>query len=157
GVLPDELVDAAAEAGQVLSSLRIGVVPNEKARQVMPNVRFSISPYGLTEGYGPFAVTSPADPDDRRSTCGRMLEGNELRVVDPGTGLDVKPGEVGEAWLRGIVTRGYWNNPEENKRTIDSDGWFRSGDLVSVDDEGYVSFVGRLKLMLKVGGENVSI
>ncbi len=53
--------------------------------------------------------------------------------------------------------RGYWDKPEETARALDSDGWLHSEDLVSIDADGYVTYVGRLKLMLKVGGENVSI
>lgn len=158
GVLTHEVVDAALETGRVLSSLRVSHLPNEDARKVMPNVDFTISPFGLTETYGPAGVTSPTDPADRRlSTSGRMLEGNELRVVDPETGRDVDPGQVGEAWIRGNVMRGYWNKPEETARAIDPEGWLHSEDLVSIDMDGYVTYVGRVKLMLKVGGENVSI
>jgi fatty-acyl-CoA synthase len=157
GVLTHEVVDAALGEGRVLTSLRVAHLPNDDARKVMPNVNFTISPFGLTETYGPAAVTSPTDPEDkRRTTSGRMLDGNELRVVDP-TGRDVGPGEIGEAWIKGNVMRGYWNKPEETARAIDEDGWLHSEDLVSVDAEGYVTYVGRVKLMLKVGGENVSI
>jgi fatty-acyl-CoA synthase len=59
--------------------------------------------------------------------------------------------------VRGNIMRGYWNNPEQTARALTADGWLRSEDLVCIDDDGYVSYVGRLKLMLKVGGENVSI
>jgi fatty-acyl-CoA synthase len=86
-----------------------------------------------------------------------VLDGNELRVVDPETGLDAEPGMTSEAWLRGNIMRGYWNNPEQTARAIDDNGWLHSEDLISVDAEGYITYVGRLKLMLKVGGENVSI
>jgi len=148
----------AAQQGRQLRSVRIGDISSEVARQVLPNATFTFRPFGLTETYGPAAVTSPDDPLERRNTaCGRMLEGNELRVVDPDTGLDVPPGATGEAWLRGNIMRGYWNNPEQTARALTEDGWLRSEDLVRIDDEGYVSYVGRLKLMLKVGGENVSI
>jgi fatty-acyl-CoA synthase len=157
GVLAHEVVEAAIDTGRVLSSLRVAHLPNEDARKVMPNVTFSISPFGLTETYGPAAVTSPSDPPDKHTTGGRMLEGNEVRVVDPQTGREVEAGEVGEAWIRGNVMRGYWNKPEETARAIDADGWLHSEDLVTVDRDGYITFVGRMKLMLKVGGENVSI
>ena len=86
-----------------------------------------------------------------------MLEGNQIRVVDPETGRDVAPGGVGEAWVRGNVMRGYWNKPEETAAVLDADGWLHTEDLVSLDADGYVSYAGRLKLMLKVGGENVSV
>ena len=157
-VLSKEVCEVASQQGRQLPSVRIGDISSEIARQVLPNATFSFRPFGLTETYGPAAVTSPADSLERRNTtCGRMLEGNELRVVDPDTCLDVLPGETGEAWVRGNIMRGYWNNPEQTARALTADGWLRSEDLVRIDDDGYVSYVGRLKLMLKVGGENVSI
>jgi fatty-acyl-CoA synthase len=158
GVLAQEVVAAAVETGRVLPSLRVSHLPNDDARQVMPNVTFTIVPFGLTETYGPAAVTSPDDPAEKRlTTSGRMLEGNTVRVVDPETGHDAGAGEVGEAWIRGNVMRGYWNKPDESRRAIDQEGWLHSEDLVKVDADGYVTYVGRVKLMLKVGGENVSI
>ncbi|OHV59556.1 AMP-binding protein [Pseudofrankia sp. BMG5.36] len=158
GVLPAEVARAAIEDGRDLSSLRIAAVPNEEARRVMPNVTFTFVPFGLTETYGPASVTGPDDPPGKqRTTGGRPLPGNEVRVVDPATGLDVPPGAVGEAWVRGNVMRGYWNKPEETARALDADGWLRSEDLVVMDADGYVTYAGRLKLMLKVGGENVSV
>ncbi|MFI5047714.1 MAG: class I adenylate-forming enzyme family protein [Acidimicrobiia bacterium] len=156
GVLPNELLDAAVEDGRDLSSLRIGPrVASETAQKLFSNVTFTIIPFGLTEAYGPAAVNSPDDPPGIVRT--RMLDGNELRVVDPETGREVGPGEVGEAWIRGNVMRGYWNKAEETARALDDDGWLHSEDLVTVDADGHVRFVGRLKLMLKVGGENVSL
>jgi fatty-acyl-CoA synthase len=158
GVLAQEVVQAALDDGRDLSSVRIAHLPNDDARRVMPNATYTISPTGLTESYGPAAITSPRDPlDKQRTTSGRPLDGNEYRVVDPTTGLDVAPGETGEAWIRGNVMRGYWNKPEETARVLDGEGWLHTEDLVSIDADGYISFVGRLKLMLKVGGENVSI
>ena len=158
GVLGKEVVEAALEKGHQLPSVRIGHTPNEDARRVFPNASFCFFPFGLTECYGPAAVTGPNDPPEKQTTTGgRVLEGNELRVVDPDTGRDVGPGVPGEAWIRGNVMRGYWNNPEQTRRAIDADGWFHSEDLVTVDSEGYVRYAGRLKLMLKVGGENVSV
>jgi fatty-acyl-CoA synthase len=128
------------------------------ARQVMPNVTFSFSPYGLTETYAPAAITSPNDPLDKQlTTGGRPLDGNEIRVVDPDTGDDVGPGEIGEAWIRGNTMLGYWNKPEETAKTLDAEGWLHSQDLVTVDDDGFVTYCGRIKLMAKVGGENVSL
>jgi len=157
GMLVVELVQAAVDDGRDLSSLRVAQVPNVDARRVMPNVTFNIAPFGLTETYGPAAVPAPDDPPEKRGTCGLPLPGNEIRVVDPGSGKDVEPGEVGEAWIRGNVMRGYWNKPEETARVLDADGWLHSEDLVVMDRDGYVRYAGRLKLMLKVGGENVSI
>jgi fatty-acyl-CoA synthase len=158
GVLGKEIIEAAIAKGVQLPSVRIADNSTEAARQTLPNATFCFRPFGLTETYGPAALTSPTDTTEQQaSTCGRMLDGNELRVVDPATGREVEPGLPGEAWVRGNVMRGYWNNPEQTARAMTEDGWLRTEDLVSVDAQGYVSYVGRLKLMLKVGGENVSV
>ena len=158
GVLGKEVIEAALQKDRQLPTVRIGHTPNEDARRVFPNATFCFFPFGLTECYGPAAVTGPNDPPEKQATtCGYLLEGNELRVVDPATGRDVGAGVTGEAWIRGNVMRGYWNNPEQTRRAIDSDGWFHSEDLVTVDSDGYIRYAGRLKLMLKVGGENVSV
>ena len=155
-MLGAEIVQAALAKGRVLSSVRVGSVPDEAARKVMPNVVSCFAAFGLTETYGPAALSSYL-PGGMRSAGGRLMAGNEHRVVDPETGEDVPPGTPGEAWLRGNVARGYWNKPEETARAFDKDGWFHTEDLVTIDAEGYVTWLGRLKLMLKVGGENVSI
>lgn len=157
-VLGKEVVMAAYERGITFPSVWLGHVHNEAARTVMPNTRFAFSPFGLTETYGPASLTGPGDPSDKQMTTGgRPLDGNEIRVVDRHTGLDVAPGEVGEAWIRGNLMLGYWNKPEETARALDKDGWLHSEDLVTVDAQGFVKYVGRLKLMAKVGGENVSL
>jgi fatty-acyl-CoA synthase len=157
-VLGKEVVMAAHERGISFPSVRMGQVHNAAARAVLPNATFCFSPFGLTETYGPAAITGPDDPPEKHMvTGGRPLDGNEIKVVDPHTGNDVAPGEVGEAWIRGNVMPGYWNKPEETARVLDRDGWIHSEDLVTVDADGYVKYVGRLKLMAKVGGENVSL
>ena len=113
--------------------------------------------YGLTEGYGRNSSTSPQDPVDLRvNTCGRVLDGIELRVINSETGNAVPTGEVGEALLKGLVMRGYFRPPETAAPAIDSEGWLHTQDLVSVDEDGFISYAGRLKAMLKVGGENVA-
>lgn len=157
GALANEVYDAARDRGLTLSSPRIATITCEADREVVPNASWFIMPFGLTEAYGPNAVNCPEDPPEKFGTCGRMLDGYELRVVDPASGKDVAPGEVGEAWVRGNVMLGYWNKPEETARAFTDDGWLRSEDLISRDEDGYISYVGRIKLMLKVGGENVSI
>jgi fatty-acyl-CoA synthase len=157
-VLGKEVVMAAHERGITFPSVRIGHAHNEAAKVVMPNLTFCFMPFGLTETYGPAAITGPHDPPEKQTTTGgRPLDGNEIRVVDPQTGSDVGPGEIGEAWIRGNLMLGYWNKPEETARALDADGWLHSEDLVTVDAEGFASYVGRLKLMAKVGGENVSL
>ncbi|MBW8785307.1 MAG: AMP-binding protein [Novosphingobium sp.] len=156
--LGKEVAMAALERGIAFPSVRIGHVHNEAARAVLPNATFAFSPFGLTETYGPACITGPDDPPEKQlTTSGRPLPGNEVRVVDPVTGRDVGPGEIGEAWIRGNTSRGYWNKPEETARLLDADGWVHSEDLVSVDAGGFVHYCGRIKLMAKVGGENVSL
>jgi len=130
----------------------------ETVREVYPNLKIGINAFGLTEVYGPAALCSPDDPPERQMTsCGRFFEGVEYKVIDPATKEEVGPGKIGEALLRGPVMRGYWDKPEESARAIDEDGWLHTEDLISVDEQGYVTYVGRLKAMLKTGGENVAV
>ncbi|MET0371168.1 MAG: class I adenylate-forming enzyme family protein [Sphingobium sp.] len=157
-VLGKEIVEAAHDRGVVLPLIRMAHRHNAVARRVLPNAGFAFMPYGLTEAYGPAAITGPDDPAEKQqATGGRPLDGNEIRVVDPATGVDLAPGQIGEAWIRGNTMLGYWNKPEETAHAIDADGWVHSEDLVSVDAEGFVRYHGRIKLMAKVGGENVSL
>lgn len=158
GTLGKEVVDLAHERGITFPLLRLAHCHSEAAKAVLPNVTFAFSPYGLTETYGPCAMTCAGDPVEKRfTTGGRPLPGNEIRAVDPATGQDVGPGQIGEAWVRGNVMLGYWNKPDETARAIDKDGWVHCEDLISIDEDGYVTYRGRIKLMAKVGGENVSL
>ena len=101
------------------------------------------------------------NPDDSialRSECsGKALPGLEIAVRDPETGDTLAPGERGEIVVRGVaVFSGYYNDPEKTEAAFWEGGWFRTGDLGVLDAEGRVTFRGRLKDMLKVGGENVA-
>jgi fatty-acyl-CoA synthase len=90
------------------------------------------------------------------STVGRVLPHVESKIVDPETGETVPRGTPGEYCTRGPhVMLGYWNDPERTAEAIDADGWMHSGDLATMDDEGYVNIVGRIKDMIIRGGENV--
>ncbi|QRF22920.1 acyl--CoA ligase [Alicyclobacillus sp. TC] len=81
----------------------------------------------------------------------------QYKTIDPFTGEDLPPGEVGELTVRGnLVTRGYYNKPEETAAVIDKDGWFRTGDLGRIDEEGYLELLGRSKELYKISGENVA-
>jgi fatty-acyl-CoA synthase len=117
-----------------------------------------VSAFGGTETGGFAALGAPDEPlESRISTGGRPLDGCELRAIDPETGEDVPPGEVGELLMRGPTRFArYHDDPEQTALAIDDDGWFHSGDLGRIDPDGRVAFVGRLKDMLKVGGENVA-
>jgi fatty-acyl-CoA synthase len=117
-----------------------------------------VSSYGSTEVCGFATASHPRDPlSVRLNTCGRPLAGVELRAVDPGTGEDVPAGAAGELLVRSPARFvRYHGDPETTSRVIDADGWFHTGDLGCVREDGRVVFLNRLKDMLKVGGENVA-
>src|SRR5690606_2184422 len=93
----------------------------------------------------------------RVTTGGHPMPGMEVRVVDPETGEDLPPGAEGELLFRGPnAFDGYFRDPELTREVFDEEGWFHSGDVVRRDEDGRITFVSRLKDMLKVGGENVS-
>jgi fatty-acyl-CoA synthase len=78
------------------------------------------------------------------------------RAVDPATGAEVPPGEIGELLVRGpLVTKGYYNKPEETAAALDAEGWLRTGDLGSFDADGYLTLTGRSKESYRCGGEVV--
>ena len=118
-----------------------------------------------------WAARSPGVRHDRRvghlrhrpagrapaGSAGRLLGGTEARIVDPDGGGDLGPGRTGELWLRGPqVMRGYRNQPEATARTIDPDGWLRTGDLCYLDADGYLFVVDRLKELIKYKGAQVA-
>jgi fatty-acyl-CoA synthase len=113
--------------------------------------------YGLTEGSPVFIQSKTDDPIELRvSTVGKAMPGIEVRVIDPVTGEDCPPGVVGEFCCRGYnVMKGYYKMEEATAKAVDMDGWLHSGDLGSVDENGYYTISGRLKDMIIRGGENV--
>jgi fatty-acyl-CoA synthase len=113
--------------------------------------------YGQTELSPIIAQTSPGDPDDKRlHTTGRALWNVELKIVDPLDGRTVERGERGEICARGDQAMlGYHEMPEATAATIDADGWVHTGDLGTIDAEGYLVVTGRLKDMIIRGGENI--
>jgi fatty-acyl-CoA synthase len=117
-----------------------------------------VSLYGSTEGGGAITFGSLGDDlETRVATCGRPLPGTEVRVVDPDTGEDVPTGAPGEIRVRSFgLFGGYANDVAKTEAAFDAGGWYRTGDRGALDGEGRLSFLGRLKEMLKVGGENVA-
>lgn len=113
--------------------------------------------YGLTEVGGVIAFNHPDENLEKRlTTCGRPFPGVEVKVVHPETGAELPAGERGEILVRGYaVFDGYYKAPEKNAEAF-TDGWFRTGDLCALDADGSIEFHGRIKDMLKVGGENVA-
>jgi fatty-acyl-CoA synthase len=113
--------------------------------------------YGMTETSPVSTQTTADDPLERRvSTVGRVHPHVEIKIVDPLDGGVVPRGDAGELLTRGYsVMLGYWNDPERTAEAIDRAGWMHTGDLATMDDEGYVNIVGRSKDMIIRGGENV--
>jgi fatty-acyl-CoA synthase len=111
--------------------------------------------YGLTE-VGPNNFYMPRGASKQKpAAVGLPFFHNEVRIVDDNL-RDVRQGEVGELLLRGPhAFSGYWNNPKATQETITSDGWIHTGDLARQDAEGFYYIAGRLKRMIKSGGENV--
>ena len=117
-----------------------------------------VSCYGATECCGFFTYGDIRDSDEIRcERTGIPLDGLELKIVDPETEKILPFGETGEIRYRGYsLFSGYYNDPDITRASIDSDGWFHSWDLGTVDERGRLKFVSRLKDMMKVGGENVA-
>ena len=113
--------------------------------------------YGMTETSPVSTQTSPDDPLERRvGTVGRVHPHVEVKVVDPATGQTLARGEAGELCTRGYsVMLGYWEDPERTGEAIDAARWMHTGDLATMDEEGYLNIVGRSKDMIIRGGENV--
>lgn len=126
-------------------------------QELLPNAP-QVSGFGGTEACGFLTIGLAGEPlAERVETTGFPLEGMDLRVVDPDTGVDVGPGVLGEIRLRGYARfDGYYGDPELTAEAIDGDGWFHSGDMGTLDADGRLTYVTRLKDMLKVGGENVA-
>ena len=123
----------------------------------MPHTK-QITVFGMTETGGSVCMGNRELSDlERTQTCGPALIGNEIEIRDPDTNEKLPPNTPGEIVARGIgVFAGYHNAPEKNAEVFDTDGWFHTGDLGEMTKNGEVIFSGRLKDMLKVGGENVA-
>jgi fatty-acyl-CoA synthase len=147
-----------------LSSLRTGIMAGapcpvevmKKVREKMGLREMTIA-CGMTETSPLSTQTAVDDPIEKSvETVGRVQPHVEVKIVDPATGAVVPRGVAGEQCTRGYgVMLGYWNNPEATRAAIDEAGWMHSGDLATMDAEGYVRIVGRLKDMIIRGGENI--
>ncbi len=142
-----------------LSCLRTGATlgsPEQlrRAASLAPGI---CNVYGLTEIYGNCHATSTSDDlSFRLVSSGPPLPGISQRIVDVDTGRVVPAGEVGEVRVKGRVTPGYLKDAEQTAAAFDADGYFRTGDLGVVDENGNLQFRGRLKELVKTGGINVS-
>ncbi len=146
-----------------LASLRTGIMagspcPIEVMKRCVNemNMRDVTIAYGMTETSPVSTQTSCDDPLERRvSTVGRVHPHVEIKIID-GDGHVVPPGTSGEFCTRGYsVMLGYWGDEEKTAEAIDRAGWMHTGDLATIDEEGYCNIVGRIKDMVIRGGENV--
>ncbi|WP_144710872.1 long-chain-fatty-acid--CoA ligase [Curtobacterium pusillum] len=157
------LQHAADSAGVSLAGIEIGI------SGAMPLSQDVVEPWEartggyLVEGYGlsecsPVLMANPVSPARRLGAIGLPLSSTEARVVDPDDGTKVLgTDEPGELQVRGPqVFRGYWGKAEATDEVFTADGWFRTGDVVAIDVDGYVRIVDRLKELIITGGFNVS-
>jgi fatty-acyl-CoA synthase len=147
-----------------LSSLRTGIMagspcPEQVMRKVIDRMHMEgvTICYGMTETSPVSTQTTAEDELERRvGTVGRVHPHVEVKVVDPETGRTVQRGEPGELCTRGYsVMLGYWDDPKRTSEAIDAARFMHTGDLATMDDEGYLKIVGRSKDMIIRGGENV--
>jgi fatty-acyl-CoA synthase len=147
-----------------VSALRTGIMagspcPVEVMKRVVAEMNMDEVAicYGMTET-SPVSTMTRVDDDlaRRTETVGRVMPHIEVKVVDPVNGRTLPRGEPGELCTRGTsVMLGYWGQPDKTAEVIDAARWMHTGDLATMDDEGYVSIVGRIKDMVIRGGENV--
>jgi fatty-acyl-CoA synthase len=147
-----------------LGALRTGIMagspcPVEVMKRVISDMNMEEVTicYGMTETSPVSTQTAPDDSLDKRvGTVGRVHPHVEIKVIDPESGETVERGEPGELCTRGYsVMIGYWDDPERTSEAIDSEGFMHTGDLATMDADGYVNIVGRSKDMIIRGGENV--
>ncbi|KQH77485.1 AMP-binding protein [Mycobacterium gordonae] len=152
------LTDHPSYPERDLSSLRRGNLYPIMAPEVRPSdpeLRHNM--LGMTEAGSVLLISADESdqPEQRRGSYGRAAPEIQTLIVDPDTGGQVRPGEVGELWIRGpYVMQGYYKRTREE--CFDADGWFHTGDLLSADDDGFFYFAGRLGSMIKTAGANVS-
>ena len=146
-----------------LSSLRTGIMagspcPIEVMRRVVDEMHCKemIIAYGMTETSPIITLTETDDPIEKQvTTVGRISPHVEVKIID-NSGRIVAPGKTGELLSRGYnVMQGYWDDPELTAESIDVAGWMHTGDLATMDEEGFCNIVGRVKDMVIRGGENI--
>ncbi len=152
---------ASADLSRIkLMNSNFAVQPPDVAQSIMRAMpqALQVGSFGMTETAGTVCTGSPDEAESLRITrLGKPLPGLEVRIVDGESGADVATGGHGEVLVRGYsVLEGYHKDAEKTAEAIDSDGWFHTGDIGSLDEQGTIMFHGRYKDMLKVGGENVA-
>ncbi len=147
-----------------LKSLRTGIMAGSpcpievmKKVQSLMNMSEVQVAYGMTETSPVSTQTRIGAPLEKQvSTVGQIHPHLEVKIIDPDTGLVLPIGEPGELCTRGYsVMLGYWNNEEQTRQSIDAARWMHTGDMATMDEEGYINIVGRIKDMIIRGGENI--
>lgn len=159
-----DMLEIQEKAPKDVSSLRTGLLAAGMSSSV-PVARKAhrnfcsglISGFGMSEiGVGASLSFLNSTEEQRCEASGFPSPGYEIKIVDPETGKEQPAETPGEILIRGyIVMQGYYNNPEETAKAIDAEGWFHSGDMGLMREDGHLRFIGRIKEMLKIGGENV--
>jgi fatty-acyl-CoA synthase len=141
------------EKGMIFASPEV----NKRVYDEM-GIRKLISPYGLTETHIGGTACALDDPLElRMTTVGRPMPGVELAIRQPNGNQFLPAGEPGEICFRGwCITKGYFEDPQTTAEALDEQGWFHTGDLGVIGKDGYLRLVGRIKDMIRVGGENVA-
>jgi long-chain acyl-CoA synthetase len=159
----DRLVKAASKRGTSLRSIRFAISGAMNLPPATVTTWEKATGGILVEGYGmtetsPVAVGNPVGPSRRPGAVGVPFPSTEIRVVDPeNPSVDRGVDEEGELLIRGPqVFRGYWNRPEETAETLLAGGWLRTGDIVRVSADGFVTVVDRIKELIITGGFNVA-
>ncbi len=156
------LAKRAIERGIPLTSLRFSLSgamplpPETVAEWESVTGGLLVEGYGMTET-SPIVIGNPLAPTRRAGAAGIPFPSTEARVVDRNdTTLDMPTGEPGELLVRGPqVFDGYWRRPRDTEAVLQSDGWLRTGDIVVMDDDGFITLVDRIKELILVGGFNV--
>jgi fatty-acyl-CoA synthase len=147
-----------------LSTLRTGIMagspcPIEVMKRVVSEMHLDeiTIAYGMTETSPVSCQSSTDTPLDKRvSTVGTVQPHLEVKIIDPETGAIMPPGQSGELCTRGYsVMHGYWDDEPRTREAIDPEHWMHTGDLATMDAEGYVNIVGRIKDLVIRGGENI--
>ncbi|MDM0069947.1 AMP-binding protein [Variovorax sp. J31P207] len=154
------LIEHPDRARRDLSSLRSGAMigtPEQLMGAVELGARKICNVYGLSETYGNCAVTDANDTlEVRLHSVGRPLDGVVAKISHVESGATLCPGEVGEIRVQGPLFAAYFKDAQKTREAFDEDGYFRTGDLGSMDGEGRLYYRGRLKEMVKSGGINIA-
>jgi fatty-acyl-CoA synthase len=147
-----------------LSTLRTGIMagspcPIEVMKRVVSQMHMGevTIAYGMTETSPVSCQSSTTTPLDKRvASVGQVQPHLAVKIVDPDSGATLPPGQRGELCTQGYsVMLGYWDDAPKTAEAIDAEGWMHTGDLATMDDQGYVNIVGRIKDMVIRGGENI--